>query len=256
MSPRAQDGQRENGFRGPQVCEIVGITYRQLDYWARTGLLRPSIAEAKGSGTQRLYSYRDLVELKVIKQLLDAGLSLRRARRAIDCLRGDVGADLSAASLVLGEASSVLARTGDDLVDLLRGGQGVLNVVPMGGVVAGVDAAIARLAPARSRRTASVPTRLPLGELAEAADALGSPRPAGRRPRGATAREATTATGTRLRSARRGAAERTSERGVPDRRGLDRGGEAAASSTGSTSSSGGPGAAPRPSGARRPKAVG
>src|SRR5437763_6466496 len=67
----------EDGFRGPQVCSIVGITYRQLDYWARTDLLRPSISEARGSGTQRRYSYRDLLELKVIKQLLDAGVSLQ-----------------------------------------------------------------------------------------------------------------------------------------------------------------------------------
>src|ERR1700743_827592 len=63
----------EEGFRGPQVCAIVGITYRQLDYWARTDLLRPSVSEARGSGTQRRYSYRDLVQLKVIKRLLDAG---------------------------------------------------------------------------------------------------------------------------------------------------------------------------------------
>src|SRR5207237_3251506 len=77
----------EDGFRGPQVCAIVGITYRQLDYWARTDLLRPSISEARGSGTQRRYSYRDLLELKVIKQLLDAGVSLQSTRRAIQCLR-------------------------------------------------------------------------------------------------------------------------------------------------------------------------
>src|SRR3981081_4750485 len=77
----------EEGFRGPQVCSIVGITYRQLDYWARTGLLRPSISEARGSGTQRRYSYRDLLELKVIKRLLDAGISLPSARRAIVVLR-------------------------------------------------------------------------------------------------------------------------------------------------------------------------
>ena len=77
----------EEGFRGPQVCKVVGITYRQLDYWARTDLLRPSISEARGSGTQRRYSYRDLVELKVIKRLLDAGVSLQSARRAIECLR-------------------------------------------------------------------------------------------------------------------------------------------------------------------------
>lgn len=240
MSPRAKDGAREDGFRGPQVCEIVGITYRQLDYWARTGLLRPTIAEAKGSGTQRLYSYRDLVELKVIKQLLDAGLSLRRARRAIDCLRGDVGADLSAASLVLGEAGSVLARTGDDLVDLLRGGQGVLNVLPMGDVVAGVDAAIARLAPTRSRRAATVPARLPLAELAEVADDLDNSPPSGRRRRRAAAAEPTAATG--------------SPRPAP--REAARGGEAIGSPALATPSSGGPGAAPGSPRGRRAKAVG
>src|SRR5579863_8008037 len=89
------------GFRGPQVCKLIGITYRQLDYWARTGLLRPSLADAKGSGSKRLYSYRDLLELKVIKQLLDAGVSLQSARRAVDCLRGDLGADVASANLVL-----------------------------------------------------------------------------------------------------------------------------------------------------------
>lgn len=76
-----------DGFRGPQVCSIVGITYRQLDYWARTDLLRPSISEARRNGTQRRYSYRDLLECKVIKRLLDAGVSLRSARRAMEVLR-------------------------------------------------------------------------------------------------------------------------------------------------------------------------
>jgi DNA-binding transcriptional MerR regulator len=81
----------EDGYRGPQVCTIVGITYRQLDYWARTDLIRPSLADARGSGTQRIYSYRDLVELKVIKSLLDAGVSLQSARRAIEYLRNNLG---------------------------------------------------------------------------------------------------------------------------------------------------------------------
>src|SRR5438132_13377930 len=89
---------RELGFRGPQVCSIVGITYRQLDYWARTDLLRPSISEARGSGTQRRYSYQDLLQLKVIKRLLDAGISLHSARRALDCLRPS-GADVASANL-------------------------------------------------------------------------------------------------------------------------------------------------------------
>ncbi|HMC51869.1 MAG: MerR family transcriptional regulator [Actinobacteria bacterium] len=137
----------EDGFRGPQVCSIVGITYRQLDYWARTDLLRPSISEARGSGTQRRYSYRDLLELKVIKQLLDAGVSLQSTRRAIQCLRENLGADVASANLVLGGSDSLLANSGEEVVDLLKGGQGVLNIVPMAGVKEEIDAAIHRFAP-------------------------------------------------------------------------------------------------------------
>ena len=137
----------EAGYRGPQVCKIVGITYRQLDYWARTDLLRPSINEAKGSGTQRRYSYHDLVELKVIKQLLDAGVSLQSARRAIQCIRENLNTDLASANLVLNEAGSVLAHTDGEVIDLLKGGQGVLNIVPLAGVVQELDAAIHRFAP-------------------------------------------------------------------------------------------------------------
>src|ERR1044072_8035288 len=99
----------EEGFRGPQVCKIVGITYRQLDYWARTDLIRPSIADARGSGTQRRYSYRDLVELKVIKSLLDAGVSLQLARKGIEYLRENLGEDISSARLGVNGAKSVLA---------------------------------------------------------------------------------------------------------------------------------------------------
>src|SRR5918911_5551383 len=110
----------EEGYRGPQVCKIVGIPYRQLDYWARTDLIRPSIADAHGSGTQRRYSYNDLVELKVIKSLLDAGVSLQSARRAIEYLRSNLGEDIAAASLVLAGGGSVLVRTDGELVDLVR----------------------------------------------------------------------------------------------------------------------------------------
>jgi DNA-binding transcriptional MerR regulator len=131
----------ETGYRGPQVCNIVGITYRQLDYWARTGLLRPSLDDAKGSGTKRRYSYGDVVELKVIKQLLDAGVNLQQARRAISCLR-ESGEDLATANLVIAGEGSVLARTGEEIIDLLQGGQGVFNIVPLAGVFGEVDAAI------------------------------------------------------------------------------------------------------------------
>jgi len=138
-------GTTEGGFRGPQVCTIVGITYRQLDYWARTDLIRPSIADAKGSGTHRRYSYRDLVELKVIKGLLDAGVSLQSARKAIEYLRSNLGEDIASASLVINGAGSVLVRTDGELVDLVRRGQGVLSIVALGGVKEELDAAITDL---------------------------------------------------------------------------------------------------------------
>ncbi|MGI9079786.1 MAG: MerR family transcriptional regulator [Acidimicrobiales bacterium] len=136
------------GYRGPQVCSIVGITYRQLDYWARTDLIRPSVADARGSGTQRLYSYQDLVELKVIKSLLDAGMALRKARRAIEYLRDHLGADIASASLVLKGADSVLlARDSGELVDLVRQGQGVFSIMALHGVKAELDAAITEMHP-------------------------------------------------------------------------------------------------------------
>jgi DNA-binding transcriptional MerR regulator len=143
-SDRDQHGE---GFRGPQVCAVVGITYRQLDYWARTHLVRPSLHDAAGSGTQRLYSYRDLVELKVVKSLLDAGVSLQTARKAIDYLRTHLGEDLASASLVLDGAKSVLAISDSQIVDLVRQGQGVLNIVPLARVVDALDAEILALAP-------------------------------------------------------------------------------------------------------------
>ena len=143
--PRGEPGAGQPGYRGPQVCKLVGITYRQLDYWARTGLLRPSVADARGSGSKRLYSYRDLLELKVIKQLLDAGVSLQSARRAVECLREDLGADLASAKLVLTGTRSVLAKSNGEVVDLLAGGQGVFNIVPLSGVVDELEAAIVDL---------------------------------------------------------------------------------------------------------------
>jgi DNA-binding transcriptional MerR regulator len=120
----------------------VGITYRQLDYWARTGLLTPSLADASGSGSRRRYSYHDVLELKVIKQLLDAGVSLQSARRAVECLREDLQADVASANLVLTEGRTVLASTDDEVVDLLKGAQGVFNIVPLSPVVKELDADI------------------------------------------------------------------------------------------------------------------
>ena len=155
------------GFRGPQVCKIVGITYRQLDYWARTDLIRPSIADARGSGTQRRYSYRDLVELKVIKGLLDAGVSLQSARRAIEYLRSNLGEDIASASLVINGTGSVLVRTDGELVDLVRRGQGVLSIVGLGVVKDELDAAITDLRPPRESPSATHPS------MGSAAGAMG-----------------------------------------------------------------------------------
>lgn len=135
------------GYRGPQVCAIVGISYRQLDYWARTNLLRPSISDAKGSGSQRKYSYKDLVELKVIKSLLDAKVSLQSARTAVEYLRNHLGEDIATANLVLCGESPLLVREDGEIIDLIRGGQGVLNIVPLSPVVTELNAAILHLFP-------------------------------------------------------------------------------------------------------------
>lgn len=117
------------GFRGLQACKLAGITYRQLDYWARTGLVKPSIADAHGSGTQRSYSYRDILELKVINQLLSGGISLQAARRAVEHLRDNLKEDLSNADLLVVGQGTVLLRNGEEFIDLMRGGQLVMSIV-------------------------------------------------------------------------------------------------------------------------------
>ena len=119
----------ETGYRGPQTCKIVGITYRQLDYWTRTGLVTPSLQPAQGSGTQRLYSFGDLLQLKLIKELTDAGASLQKVRQAIDYVRDHVEGDWSKVTIVT-DGAGVYACTSDaEVIDLLRSGQGVLGAV-------------------------------------------------------------------------------------------------------------------------------
>jgi DNA-binding transcriptional MerR regulator len=137
-----------DGFSGREAADIVGITYRQLDYWARTDLVRPSLADAKGSGSRRRYSYRDLIELKLIKTLLDAGQKLERVRAAFDYVR-ELGDDLASAQLVIAGDSVVLVSEGQDLIDVVNRyqGQGVLNLLALDGVVQQVDAAIVDLRP-------------------------------------------------------------------------------------------------------------
>ena len=141
----------EQGYSGTKAATIVGITYRQLDYWARTDLIRPSLADASGSGSRRLYSYRDLLELRVIKSLLDAGIKLESVRTAFEYLRTHVDTDIASAHLVI-SGSDVILCDGEQLIDVMRrGGQGVLNVLAIGGVKSGLDSTIVELAGASQR---------------------------------------------------------------------------------------------------------
>jgi DNA-binding transcriptional MerR regulator len=136
----------EAGFSGTKAATIVGITYRQLDYWARTDLIRPSLTDAAGSGSRRLYSYRDLLELRVIKSLLDAGIKLESVRTAFEYLRTHLETDIASAHLVI-SGSDVILCDGEQLIDVMRrGGQGVLNVLAIGGVKDGLDSTIVELA--------------------------------------------------------------------------------------------------------------
>ena len=143
-------------YRGPQVCSIVGITYRQLDYWTRTDLIKASVADAKGSGTQRLYSYEDLLQIKVIKSLLDSGFDLKKVRKVIEVLSERLGEDVASANLVISDGRVMLAQSGDELVDLLRQGQGVLNILPIAGLQTELQAQITELHPSGEPAAAEV----------------------------------------------------------------------------------------------------
>lgn len=116
------------GFRGPVACKVVGITYRQLDYWARTGLVEPSIRSAQGSGSQRLYSFGDVLVLKVVKRLLDTGVSLQQIRVAVDSLRDRGVDDLQQVTLMSDGATVYACTSNDEVIDLLQGGQGVFGI--------------------------------------------------------------------------------------------------------------------------------
>ena len=136
-------------FSGKKAADVVGISYRQLDYWARTDLIRPSVADAKGSGTRRRYSYQNLIELKLVKTLLDNGIRLESIREAFGYLRDHLGEDLTTTKLVIAGNSAVLVRENDELVDVVNRyqGQGVLNLLALDGVQSQVDAAIVELFP-------------------------------------------------------------------------------------------------------------
>ncbi len=138
------------GYRGPTACNAAGITYRQLDYWARTGLVEPTVRGATGSGTQRLYGFRDILLLKVIKRLLDAGISLQQIRTAVAHLRARGTDDLTRVTLMSDGASVYECTSNDEVIDLLQGGQGVFGIA-IGGVWREIEGSLADLP---SERTA------------------------------------------------------------------------------------------------------
>lgn len=151
---------REEGFRAPDVCKLVGISYRQLDYWARTDLLKPSLQDAAGSGTQRQYSFSDVVQLRVVKRLLDAGMSLKKIRQAMHILRERLDSDnpLSEVTLLSDGHTIYAAHSDQEVVDLFRGGQGVFGIA-VGPVQEQLEGEIHDLFPDRVATTgAAAPT--------------------------------------------------------------------------------------------------
>ncbi len=166
---RPGGSEQDIGYRGPTACNVAGITYRQLDYWARTGLVEPTVREASGSGTHRLYSFRDILVLKVVKKLLDAGVSLVNIRTAISTLRDRGVADLAQITLMSDGTTVYECTSADEVVDLLQGGQAVFAIA-VGRHVRDVEGTLAALPGERATAdsTAVVP--------ADAADELSSRR--------------------------------------------------------------------------------
>ncbi|WP_331274735.1 MULTISPECIES: MerR family transcriptional regulator [unclassified Schaalia] len=132
------------GYRGPVACAAAGITYRQLDYWARTGLLQPSVRAARGSGSQRLYSFKDILVLKIVKKLLDAGVSLQQVRTAVTQMHNRGVEDLSSITLMSDGASVYECTSTEEVIDLLQGGQGVFGIA-VGRVCREVEGSLADL---------------------------------------------------------------------------------------------------------------
>jgi DNA-binding transcriptional MerR regulator len=144
------------GYRGPTACTAAGITYRQLDYWARTGLVEPSVRPASGSGSQRLYGFRDILALKIVKRLLDTGISLQQIRTAVGYLREQGASDLAQVTLMSDGASVYACTSPDEVVDLLQGGQGVFGIA-LGRVWQEVEGSLANLPSERAEDAGTVP---------------------------------------------------------------------------------------------------
>lgn len=145
----------DTGYRGPTACSAAGITYRQLDYWARTGLVEPSVRTATGSGTQRLYGFRDILVLKVVKRLLDSGVSLQQIRVAISHLRERGVEDLSRITLMSDGASVYECTSTEEIIDLVQGGQGVFGIA-VGHVWREIEGVLASLPSERTEDEANL----------------------------------------------------------------------------------------------------
>lgn len=150
------------GYRGPTACSAAGITYRQLDYWARTGLVEPTVRSATGSGSQRLYSFRDILVLKIVKRLLDTGVSLQQIRQAVQHLRDRGVEDLAGITLMSDGASVYECTSADEVVDLVQGGQGVFGIA-VGRVWREVEATLVELP---AERAGEAPGEHPGDQLA------------------------------------------------------------------------------------------
>jgi DNA-binding transcriptional MerR regulator len=153
------------GYRGPTACTAAGITYRQLDYWARTGLVEPSVRPASGSGSQRLYGFRDILALKIVKRLLDTGISLQQIRTAVSYLREQGASDLAQVTLMSDGASVYACTSPDEVVDLLQAGQGVFGIA-LGRVWQEVEGSLAELPSERAEDAGTVPGDPGAGESA------------------------------------------------------------------------------------------
>ena len=160
------------GYRGPIVCRAAGITYRQLDYWARTGLVEPAVRGAQGSGTQRLYSFRDILVLKVVKRLLDTGVSLQQIRTAVSHLRERGVEDLAQITLMSDGASVYECTSADEVIDLVQKGQGVFGIA-VGRVWREVEGSLAQLPSENSDQAAMPDDELAQRRAAKAARSVG-----------------------------------------------------------------------------------
>ncbi len=164
------------GYRGPTACNVAGISYRQLDYWARTGLVEPTVREAAGSGTQRLYSFRDILVLKLVKKLLDVGISLHNIRTAIGTLRGRGVADLAEITLMSDGTTVYECTSTDEMVDLLQGDQAVFGIA-VGRHVREVEGTLAALPGERATSAGASAAAAGAGEgAAPSADELSTRR--------------------------------------------------------------------------------